>query len=104
MYAFIMPLNYRRSGNFCVKNNSSENFRAIKFSRFCSIREILLTVDDCSMDERLESSWHLVYYQVSGEPGIVGCSRRSDIYLRECGLVRASLFTDHRRVILFFAC
>ena len=25
------------------------------------------------MDERLESSWRLVYYQVSGEPGIAGC-------------------------------
>ena len=56
------------------------------------------------MDERLESSWRLVYYQVSGEPGIAGCSRRSDIYLGECGVARASLFTDRRRVILFFAC
>ena len=61
-------------------------------------------VDDCNMDERLESSWRLVYYQVSGEPGIAGCSRRSDIYFGECGLARASLFTDHCRVILFFAC
>ena len=25
------------------------------------------------MDERLESSWRLVYYQVSGEPGIARC-------------------------------
>ena len=81
-----------------------KNFRVIKFSRFRSIREIFLTVDDSSMDERLESSWRLVYYQVRGEPGIAGCSRRSDIYLGECGLTRASLFTDHRRVILFFAC
>ena len=79
---------YRRSGNFRVKNNS-QNF---------------LTVDDCSMDERLESSWRLVYYQVSGEPGITGCSHQLDIYLGECGLARDSLFTDHRRVILFFAC
>ena len=31
------------------------------------------------MDERLESFWCLVYYQVSGEPGIAHCSRRSDI-------------------------
>jgi len=30
--------------------------------------------------------WLLVYYQVSGEPGIARCSRRSDIYLGECGL------------------
>ena len=69
-----------------------KNFRVIKFSRFRSIREIFLTVDDCSMDERLESSWRLVYYQVSREPGIAGCSRRSDIYLGEFGLARASLF------------
>ena len=49
-----------------------KNFRVIKFSRFRSIREICLTVDGCSMNERLESSWRLVY-QVSGEPGIAGC-------------------------------
>ena len=40
------------------------------------------------MDEHLESSWRLVYYQVSGEPGIARCSHQSDIYLRECGLAR----------------
>ena len=56
-----------------------KNFRVVKFSRSRSIREICLTVDDCNMDERLESSWRLVYYQVSGEPGIARCSRRSDI-------------------------
>ena len=61
---------YRRSGNFHVKNNSRENFRVVKFSRSRSIHEIFLTVDDCNMDERLESSWRLVYYQVSGEPEI----------------------------------
>ena len=38
------------------------------------------------MDKSLESSWHSVYFQVSGEPGIARCSRRSDIYLGECGL------------------
>ena len=81
-----------------------KNFRVIKILRFRSIRKFFLTVDDCSMDKRLESSWRLVYYQVSGEPGITGCSRQSDIYLGECGLARASLFTDHRRIILFFAC
>ena len=62
-----------RSGNFRVKNNSSEKFS--KFLRFRLICEIFLMVDDCSMDECLKSSWRLVYYQVSGEPGIVGCSR-----------------------------
>ena len=40
------------------------------------------------MDEHLESSWHLVYYQVSGEAGITCYSRQSDIYLVEYGLVR----------------
>ena len=79
---------YRRSGNFHVKNNLCENFRGVKFSRFRSIREFFLTVDYCNMDEYLESSWRLVYYQVSGEPGITRCSRRSDIYLVEYGLAR----------------
>ena len=70
---------YLRSGNFHVKNNLREKFRVVKFSRSRSIREIFLTVDDCNMDKRLESSWRLVYYQVSGEPGIARCSRRLDI-------------------------
>ena len=46
------------------------------------------------MEERLEQSQHLIYYQVSGEPGISGCkavtvrnSCQSDIYLTKCGLV-----------------
>jgi len=63
-------------------------FRVDKFLRFCSICEIFLTVDDCNMDKRLESLWLLVYYQVSGEPGIACCSHKSDIYLGECGLAR----------------
>ena len=82
---------------FALKIIRVKIFRVIKFLHFRSIRKILLTVDDCNMDECLESSWHLVYYQVSGEPGIAGCSRRSDIYFGECGLARASLFTDHHR-------
>ena len=45
-------------------------------------------VDDCNIDKLLVSSWHLVYYQISGGPGITGCSHQSDIYLRECGLAR----------------
>ena len=75
----------------------------LNFRGFVRSANFFLTVDDSSMDERLESSWRLVYFQASGEPGIAGCSRRSDIYLGECGVARASLFTDHRRVILFFA-
>ena len=60
---------------FTLKIIRVENFRVVKFSRSRSIREIFLTVDDCNMDEHLESSWRLVYYQVSGEPGIACCSR-----------------------------
>ena len=55
----------------------------IRVILFRLIHEIFLTVDDHNMDECLESSWHLVYYQVSGEPAIAGCSRQSCIYLRE---------------------
>ena len=65
----------------CVKN-----FVLFKFSWFRLIRDIFLTVDNCNMDEHLESSWCLVYYKVSGEPGITGYGRRSDIYFGECGL------------------
>ena len=61
-------------------------------------------IDKYNMDKHLESSYRLVYYQVSGEPGIAGCSRRSDIYPGECGLACASLFTDRHRVSLIFAC
>ena len=73
---------------FTLKIIRVKIFRVDKFSRFHSIREIFLTVDDCNMDKRLESLWLLVYYQVSGEPGIARCSHRSDIYLGECGLAR----------------
>ena len=70
--------------DFHAKNNSCE--KLLKFLRFCSILKIFLAVDDWNMDKLLENSWSLVYYQVSGEPGITGCSFWSDIYLRECGL------------------
>ena len=74
--------------NFSCFDTALKIFRVDKFSRFRSIREIFLTVDDCNMDERLESLWLLVYYQVSGEPGIARCSHQSHIYLGECGLAR----------------
>ena len=90
---------YHRSGNFHVKNNYHD-----KFSRFRSIREIFFTVDNYNTDELLESSWRVVYYQVSGEPGIAGCSFRSDIFPGEYVDLRANLFTDNHCVILFFAC
>ena len=41
---------------FALKIIRVKNFRVFKFSRFRSIRDVLLTVDDCNMDERLESS------------------------------------------------
>ena len=64
-----------------------KNFMLLNFHGFSQYVKFFLTVDDCNMDEFLESSWHLVYYQVSGEPGIAGCSFRSDIYLGKCGLL-----------------
>ena len=73
---------------FALKIIPVKIFRVDKFSRFRSIREIFLTIENCNMDERLESLWLLVYYQVSGEPGIARCSHQSDIYLGECGLAR----------------
>ena len=84
----LAPINTVDREIFALKIIRVKIFRVDKFSWFLSIREILLTVDDCNMDERLESLWLLVYYQVSGEPGIARCSHRSDIYLGECGLAR----------------
>ena len=88
---------------FMLKIIHVKNF-LVKFSQFYSIREIFLKVADYNMDEHLESSYRLVYYLGSREPGIAGCSCRSDIYPGECGLVRTSLFIDHRSVSLIFAC
>ena len=69
---------------------------------------MFLTIGDYNMDELLESFFHLVYYQVSGEPGIAGCSCRSEIYLGGGGggggLARANFFIDRRCVSLFFTC
>ena len=53
------------------------------------------------MDERLESTWHLVYYQVSGEPGIACYGRRSDIYLVECGLAHKLIHWSSPRNFIF---
>ena len=62
-------------------------FVLINFCGFCSIRKNFLTVNGYNMDQHLESSERLVYYQVTGEPGIADCSRRSDIYiLGGCGV------------------
>ena len=58
---------------FTLKIICVKNYRVVKFSRFRSICKFILTVDDYNMDKRLESSYPLVYYWVSGEPGIAGC-------------------------------
>ena len=76
----------------------------LNFRGFVRSVKFFLTVADYNMDERLESSYRLVYYRVSGEPGIAGCSRRLDIYPGECGLVRASLFIDRHSISLIFTC
>ena len=77
---------------FMLKIICVKNFHVVKFSRFRWSVNFFLMVDDYNMDEcpeslneRLESFYHLVYYQVSGEPGIAGCSCRSDIYPGKCG-------------------
>ena len=75
-----------------------KNFRVVKFSRFRLIGEIFLTIDDHNMDKRLESSYRFVYYRVSGEPGITGCSHQLEIYPGECALAHASLFIDRRLI------
>ena len=41
-----------------------------------------LAVDSYNIYKQLDHFQHLVYYQVLGEPGIAGCSRQSNIYLR----------------------
>ena len=64
---------------FTLKIIRVKIFALLNFRGPVRSAKIFLTVDDCNMDERLESSWHLVYYQVSGEPGNSRCSHRSDI-------------------------
>ena len=91
---------YRSSGT--LKIIRVKNFCIVKFSRFRSIREIFLAVDYCNMDELLESSWRLVYYtryQESQGSLAVVVDRTFTSWSVD---LRASLFTDHRRVILFF--
>ena len=56
---------------FTLKIIRVKNFGVDKFSRFRSIRKIFLTVNGYNLDEHLESSERLVYYQVTGEPGIL---------------------------------
>ena len=79
-------------------------FVLLNFRGFVLSMNFFLTTNDYNMDECLESSYRLVYYRVSGEPGIAGCSRRSDIYPGECGLACASLFINCHRVSLICVC
>ena len=86
---------------FTLKIICMKIFCVIKFSRF---RSICKTVDDCNMDELLESSWRLVHttrYQESQGSLAVVFDRT---FTPGNVDLRANLFTDHRRVILFFAC
>ena len=87
--------------SFTLKIICVKIFRVVKFSRSHLIHKIFLTVDDCNMDKRLESSWCLVNYQVSGEPGITRCSCQLDIYLGECGLVRKLIRWSSPRNFIF---
>ena len=59
---------------FTLKIICVQIFRVVKISRFRPICEIFLTVADYNMDKRLKISYCLVYYQVSGEPRIAGCT------------------------------
>ena len=79
-----------------------KNFRVTKFSWFCSIREKFLTVDYCNMDERLESSWHLVYYQVSGKLGSLAVV--VDRTFTSGNVDLRATYSLIITVILFFAC
>ena len=88
---------------FMLKIICVTNFCVVKFWLFCSICKNFVVVNDCNMDKRLESSWHLVYYQVSGEQGIAAVVVDQTFTLGSVDL-HASSFTDHHRVILFFAC
>ena len=92
-----MSIAYERTvdQNFQVKNDLCNKF-INKFLWFHSICGIFLTIDSCNMNKCL------VYYQVSGEPGIASYSHRWDIHLGSVDLL-TSLFIDHHRLILFFA-
>jgi len=76
--------------------------RVDKFLRFRSIREIFLTVDDCNMDECLESLWLLVYYQYQESQGLLAVVIDWTFISGSLDL-HASLFTEHR-CIIYFSC
>ena len=76
----------------------AKKFHGVKYSLFCSICKLFLTVDGCKRNEHLKHSQRLVYYEVLGEPGITSCSRRLDNYLRGWELLQSSLHKP------FFVC
>ena len=79
------------------------NFHVVEFLWFRLIHKIFLKNGwRLQYGERLESFYRLVYYQVSGDPRITGCSNWLDIYPWGCGLTRTSLFIDCCRVSLNF--
>ena len=78
-------------------------FHVVKFSQSRSIREIFLTVDNCNMDKRLKSSWGLSTTRYQESQGSLTVVVNRTFNLGSVNL-RASLFTDHRRVILFLVC
>ena len=58
-------------GIFILKIIRVKNIHVVKFAR---VHKIFLMVDDYKIDEHLKCSLHLVYYEVSGEPGVTGCN------------------------------
>ena len=61
--------------SFHVQNKPRKRFRGVKFLRFIWSMKLFLflTVDGYNMGQCLERFW-LPRYQVSREPGIVGCT------------------------------
>ena len=71
---------------FYVEIFLHKEFYSVDFLWF--VWSMKLMVDSYNMNEYLERSWCLVYYQILEEPGIAGCnakpSHRSDIYAWKC--------------------
>ena len=88
----FMLLSYHVSGYFYIKNNSCKTY-----SRFLLVCKFFSMVDCYNMDKHLECSYHLIYYQVSGELGITGCRHLPQwvwTCIHACSLI----------IIFFFTC
>ena len=92
-----------------LKNNSHENFRVVKFCGFVPTVKFFLTVDYCNIP--LTTIWTSAWRV----PGVQSTTRYQESQGSLAVVVdqtftswsvdlRASLFTDNRCVILFFAC